>query len=97
VCKESRDVVVGDLVFDSSISSRALEVIIVRSKDVVTSLKGKDETFQFCLEKKRLVFWDSEVQDKLKSLYDKRGDLHERTRELDETIKSIEESFIGCE
>jgi hypothetical protein len=100
---EYKKVAVGDLVMDTSVSSRPLEVAIVNSKNVVVVLKGQDETtheekaFQFCLQKKRLAFWDLEKQNKLEYLYNKRGDLSERIWDLDKVIKNIEESYIGCE
>ena len=40
--KECREVVVGDLVMDNSISARALEVVTVLHEDVVVTLKRQD-------------------------------------------------------
>jgi hypothetical protein len=98
-CKDSREVVVGDLVMDTSISARALEVVTVHCKDVVVVLKRQDNgrKEKFYVEKKRLVFWDSKIQDKLRCLNDKRGDLSERIREIDQIMRNIEELFVGCE
>ena len=97
--RECREVVVGDSVMDNSISARALEVVTVLHEDVVVTLKrqdnGREEKFH--IDKKRLVFWNPEIQDKLKHLYDKRRDLSERVREIDQVIKNVEESFVGCE
>jgi len=97
--KECREVVVGDLVMDNSISARALEVVTVLREDVVVVLEIQDNgrKEKFYVDKRTLVFWDSEIQDKLKSLNDKRRDLSERIREIDQIMKNVEESFIGCE
>ena len=98
-CNESREVTVGDLVMQSSISSRvALKVTKIYLETVDALYEGESKPFQFYqVRKDSLIFWDEESQNKIKRLRERRGELEERIREINQTIESIKESFVGCE